>query len=332
MKNQLIIVLTAITLGAFLYTSLANDKVTNLVPPEIKAQFTLWKLENGKVYSGSENEYRLTVFYENIKEIQSLNDNSESATFSVNKFADLTFEEFKARHTGFKQIGTGTPSTELSLDEVPASINWVKKGAVTSIKNQEQCGGCWAFATAAALEGYQFITKNKLESLSMQQLIDCSSAYGNEGCDGGLPSQAYQYVIKKGIELNSEYPFTQQTDKCKYDPSKVVFRIGGFRRVQKYNNAQLKAAVAQQPVSVGVDSRGLQFYSGGILKQNCGQFLDHTVVIVGYGTQDGTPFWLVKNSWGVAWGEEGYFQVLRRTDKGPSPCGVSEQPTYPTGA
>ena len=330
MKNA-IILLTAITFGAVLYANLANEKATQ-IPASIKAQFAQWKLENGKVYSGSENEYRLTVFYNNIKQIKALNDNSDSATFGVNKFADLTAEEFKVKHTGFKQMVTDAPAVELSLEDVPASINWVNKGAVTSIKNQEQCGGCWAFATAAALESYQFITKNKLESLSMQQLIDCSSAYGNEGCNGGLPSWAYQYVEKKGIELNSQYPFTQETDNCKYQADKVVFRIGGFNRVQKYNNAQLKAAVAQQPVSIGVDAGALQFYTGGILRNNCGQQLDHAVVIVGYGTQNGTPFWLVKNSWGAGWGEKGYFQVLRRTDNGPSPCGVSEQPTYPTGA
>ena len=331
MKNTAIILLSAITFAAVLYNDLANDR-SSVVPVEIRTQFAQWKLQHGKVYASSENEYRLTVFNNNIKQIKKLNDNSETATFGINKFADLTPEEFKVKHTGFKQVDVSAPEVELSLENVPASIDWVKKGAVTSIKNQEQCGGCWAFATAANLESYQFLTKNRLESLSMQQLIDCSTAYGNEGCNGGLNSWAYQYVAKQGIELNSQYPFTQQNNACKYDASKVVFRIGGFNRVPKYNNAQLKAAVAQQPVSIGIDATALQFYTGGILNTNCGQQLDHAVSIVGYSTQNGTPFWLGKNSWGAGWGENGFFQILRRIDNGPSPCGVSEQPTYPTGA
>ena len=145
-------------------------------------------------------------------------------------------------------------------------------------------------------------------------------------------SQAFKYVIANGIETEAQYPYKMQNEQCHSNPSDYVFHISGYTPIGTYNNDQLQAGVAQQPVSVAVDANALQFYSGGIITSQCGQQLDHGVLAVGYGTSSGgTKYWIVKNSWGAGWGMNGYFEVLRKTGTGPSPCGISKMASYPTG-
>ena len=327
------ILTAAVILGASLYAGLQNNQTQ--VPAEIRVQFLQWKLANKKLYgSPSEDNYRLSVFYKNVLRINAHNNQGTKYTMAVNKFADLTSEEFKAKYTS----GSIVPPAEqanlssLSTEGLPSSIDWTTRGAVTPVKNQGQCGSCWSFSTTGSLEGLRAIEGHGLLSLSEQQLMDCSTSYGNHGCQGGLMPNAFKYVIANGIESEAEYPYEMRNDRCRSNPSKYVFHIRGFRIVRRYNNPQLKAAVARQPVSIAVDATALQFYQGGIINFGCGQQLDHGVLAVGYGNAQGENFWKVKNSWGAGWGEDGYFRVKRATrNRQVSQCGVSKFPSYPTG-
>jgi len=205
---------------------------------------------------------------------------------------------------------------------------------VTPVKNQGQCGSCWSFSTTGSTEGVNAINGKGLISLSEQQLVDCSGAYGNQGCNGGLMDNAFQYIIANGgICTEAAYPYTAQDGTCKNTCKKTVM-IAGFKDVTHNSDVALATAVAQQPVSVAIeaDQSSFQFYSGGVLTAACGTALDHGVLAVGYGTDTGVEYWKVKNSWGASWGEAGYIRLARgdQYNGGAGQCGIYSDPSYPT--
>jgi C1A family cysteine protease len=207
----------------------------------------------------------------------------------------------------------------------PESVDWRKEGAVTPVKDQGQCGSAWAFAATGAMEGIGFIKTRKLNALSEQQLIDCSSGYHNQGCSGGSPIDAFKYVIEKsiatskGIAAESSYPYrAREGSNCK--PAVSVLGIKGQGEVVRSVEA-LKEAVARQPVAVMVDARNWEHYKQGIFS-DCGSDLDHFVLVVGYTSE----YWIVKNSRGPGWGEHGYIHL-----KMGNTCGVTDMAVYPTG-
>ena len=218
--------------------------------------------------------------------------------------------------------------------DLPASVDWTAKGAVTPVKNQGQCGSCWAFSATGAVEGAHAINKGHLVSLSEQQLVDCSGSYGNQGCNGGLMDSAFKYIIQNGGICSEEaYPYEGRDSKCRSNSCTAVTKIGGFYDVPADNADALQAAVAKQPVAVAIeaDSSCFQFYSSGVLECACGSALNHGVLAVGYGEEGGKPFWNVKNSWGESWGAGGYIKMLRG-DKAPRAgmCGIQRSASYPT--
>jgi C1A family cysteine protease len=183
------------------------------------------------------------------------------------------------------------------------------------------------------LEGLNAITNGNLMSFSEQQLVDCSQSYGNNGCNGGLMDDAFQYVISQGIEQESTYPYTAETGTCQYAQTSTVFANTGYTDVTAQNPSQLQAAVAQQPISIAIeaDQPCFQFYSGGILNDaTCGTQLDHGVLIVGYGTEGGQAYWIVKNSWGASWGTNGYLLIANSGTSDAGICGINSMPSYPT--
>jgi C1A family cysteine protease len=300
--------------------------------------FDEWSIFYGKTYEPTERDYRETVYNTNLETIMLHNEGNSTWRMEVNKFADLTPAEFSSRFLGL----TKRPSRKLRSAEfvgnasaLPTSVDWSAKGAVTPIKNQEQCGSCWAFSTTGSVEGAWFIAKGQLPSLSEQQLVDCSTAEGNQGCNGGLMDYAFEYIIKnKGITTEAAYPYTATgPNKCQAAGKPVAATLSGYKDVSPNSETALLTAIVQQPVSVAVeaDQSVFQFYSGGVMNSACGTQLDHGVLAVGYGTaSSGGDYYKVKNSWGADWGEQGYILLARGTSFNPSgQCGIQMQPSYP---
>jgi C1A family cysteine protease len=280
-----------------------------------------------------EFEKRFEVFKSNMEYIREQNAQPHSYTLGVTPFADLTeseFSLFNGIRTG-GPLSTGCAKFQSSNNNVPASYDWRDHGAVTPVKDQGQCGSCWSFSATGAMEGAWAISKGSLVSLSEQQLVDCSKSYGNHGCNGGLMDDAFQYAKDNGMCLESAYPYTAKGGDCQ--KCEAVVSISGCVDVTKNNQVNLKEAVSNGPVSIAIeaDTKAFQLYTSGVLTGDaCGTNLDHGVLIVGYGADAGTEYWLVKNSWGPSWGDGGYIKIGRSdSTNDPGVCGIAMQPSYP---
>ncbi|KAF6158433.1 hypothetical protein GIB67_022030 [Kingdonia uniflora] len=261
-----------------------------------------------------------------------------------NRFADLTNEEFRATYLGYKP-GYSHPKKKATkkgkgahkhITDCPASIDWKKKGAVTKVKDQGSCGSCWAFSAVAAIEGINQIKTGKLISLSEQQLVDCDVKSTNKGCSGGLMDDAFNWIKKNGgLTTGSNYPYTGKDDSCnKSRCKKNLTSITGYKDVTANDEKSLQVAVARQPVAVAIDagSYTFQFYSDGVFTGYCGNQLNHGVTVVGYGggtEAESKKYWIVKNSWGTAWGESGYIRMKREVNDKEGICGIAIQSSYP---
>ncbi|KAI3970379.1 hypothetical protein MKX01_024026 [Papaver californicum] len=315
---------------------------------ELESEKSLWELyERWRSHHTvtrdlDEKHRRFNVFKENVKYIHNFNKKDAPYKLKLNKFGDMTNHEFKKSYAGSKVShhrmfrGERKPTENFmyeSVTNLPASVDWRTKGAVTPIKDQGQCGSCWAFSTIVAVEGINQIKTKKLVSLSEQELVDCDNSE-NQGCNGGLMEIAFEYITKNGgITTETNYPYKAQDGSC--DSTKEnshIVSIDGHQNVPTNDENALMKAVVNQPVSVAVDAgeSDFQFYSEGVFTGQCGTELDHGVAVVGYGTTvDGTKYWIVKNSWGSAWGEKGYIRMVRGVKAKEGLCGIAMEASYP---
>ncbi|XP_074594347.1 cathepsin L-like peptidase [Brevipalpus obovatus] len=300
-------------------------------------EWTKFKAQFGKKYATAEEEaQRHSIFVQNMEKVERHNERAKngqvSYTLGMNKFADLTFEEFSKTHLGFKNKGkVPAPRTHVKGDvsTLPASVDWRKKGIVTEVKDQGGCGSCWAFSAVASMESAHAQATGKLVELSEQNLVDCSRAEGDQGCSGGLMDYAFNYtIINGGIDTETSYPYIGEDGSCKFNVANVGLTLRNYTDIVSGDESALADAVSQRVVSVGIEVNGdFQLYKSGILSAACPDpaEIDHGVAAVGYGTEDGVDFWIIKNSWGKDWGEQGYVRFI----KGQDFCGVADWASYP---
>merc|ERR1719367_214655 len=289
-----------------------------------------------------EAESRREIWESNLKFIESHNSAAANGEFThtvgMNEYGDWTTEEFVTFFNGYSNTSISSQQRDFDRldtvhddDNVPAKVDWVNEGYVTEVKNQKQCGSCWAFSTTGSLEGQHFKKNKKLVSLSEQNLVDCDHV--DHGCMGGLMENAYGYIKEnKGIDTESSYPYTAKTGKkCLFKAEDVGATLQSYKTLPRGDEMALRKAVATiGPVSVAIDAghQSFHFYKEGVYYEpKCSPVhLDHGVLAVGYGTDEDKDYWLVKNSWGTTWGMDGYIKMSRNKKNN---CGIATDASYP---
>ncbi|PPD99111.1 hypothetical protein GOBAR_DD03840 [Gossypium barbadense] len=316
-----------------------QDDGVETQPLTAEHHFSLFKARFKKSYgSEEEHDYRFKVFRANLRRAARHQKLDPSATHGVTQFSDLTPGEFRKRFLGLRRLRLPKDANQapiLPTDNLPEDFDWREKGAVTPVKNQGSCGSCWSFSTTGALEGANFLATGKLVSLSEQQLVDCDHECDPEeagscdsGCNGGLMNSAFEYTLKAGGLMREEdYPYTG-TDRgtCKFDKSKIVAKVANFSVVSLDEDQIAANLVKNGPLAVAINAVFMQTYIGGVsCPYICSKRLDHGVLLVGYGSAGyapirlkDKPYWIIKNSWGETWGENGFYKICR----GRNVCGV----------
>ena len=290
---------------------------TQTKPESNLTEFQSWKAKfNMKFDSMFEEAYREKIFLANLAKINAHNINEHKTyEMGLNQFSALTEEEFAQQYLGTIVPTEAIVEVEQKDDIIVGDVDWVAGGAVTGVKNQGQCGSCWAFSATGGLEGLSKIGYGTLESFSEQQLVDCSGSYGNQACNGGLMDNAFKYVKDHGILHEDEYPYKAVKQTCSKNAG--PFKISGFTDIKDCNS--LASALTGRPISVAVDATNWSPYKSGVFN-NCKTSLNHGVLLVGVSDQ----YWWVKNSWGTSWGESGFIKLARGNT-----CGICNVASYP---
>ncbi|XP_051926162.1 procathepsin L-like [Hippocampus zosterae] len=327
-------------LGSLLLAVLWGASLGADVSPALDGHWELWKKAHDKVYRHQvEESGRRRIWEENLLMINLHNLEAtlglHTYELAMNHLGDLTKEEVSGTLTG-----TVVPS---DLDRIqlnfnwersappPPSLDWRKRGMVTQVRTQGSCGSCWAFSAVGALEGQLKKTTGALTSLSPQNLVDCSLDFGNHGCRGGFMTHAFRYVNKNGgIDSDRAYPYTAKRGECAYKPEDRAANCSGYSFVPKGDEDALKVALANVgPISVAIDASrsNFHFYRHGVYEDPaCSHKVNHGVLAVGYGKENGKDYWLVKNSWGVKFGDQGYIKMARNRL---NQCGIALHACFP---
>lgn len=326
----------SVIFGCLLATSLAlkNDR---------DYEWQVYKSGYGKQYEPVEEKIRRYIWESNMDYIERHNVEAEQGlhtfTLGMNEYGDMTSSEFVDVMNGYKQNATFnvckrySPPTE-GMTSRPEYVDWRKKGYVTNVKNQGQCGSCWAFSATGSLEGQNFKKTGKLVSLSEKNLMDCSKPEGNMGCHGGMMDRAFAYVIKNnGIDTEDSYPYVPKEGPCMFKRQNVGATAKGCKNIRSRSEQDLQAAVTSEgPISVAIDAsqRSFQLYRHGVYNEwRCSSSsfkLNHGVLVVGFGRDMATDYWIVKNSWGESWGQGGYIWMSRNKN---NQCGIATEATFP---
>ncbi|GFS28316.1 cathepsin L [Nephila pilipes] len=311
-----------------------------LFDPELNEHWENFKKSFGKVYEGKEEVARRLIWEQRVADVIRHNLRYDMGLHSyrkgINEYSDLAHDEFVRIFNGYKSEANFKSNASSWVPffnvQIPDKVDWRDKGLVTPVKNQQQCGSCWAFSTTGSLEGQHMKKTGDLVSLSEQNLVDCSGPEGNQGCGGGWMDQGFDYIKEnKGIDTEASYPYTAQDGTCHFKKSDVGATITGYVDIHSGDEEALKQAVATiGPISVAIDAshESFQTYQDGIYDEpECStDELDHAVLAVGYGTEDGSDYWLVKNSWGTTWGIKGYIKMTRNNG---NQCGIATKASYP---
>ncbi|XP_076880908.1 digestive cysteine proteinase 2 [Brachyhypopomus gauderio] len=312
---------------------------------DVTSDWTLWKEANGVSYEEERDDAERRVIWEN--NWQLIEENNERFhtgmsrfTMAMNKYGDLNRQEFNQLQGAKINSKTAKRGKNASARKLRihakrlgrSSVDYRPLGYVTEVKDQGYCGSCWAFSTTGAIEGQMFRKTGQLVSLSEQNLVDCSRPYGTYGCSGAWMANAYDYVIGNGLQASDTYPYTSvDTQPCFHDRSQAVAQISDYRFIPNGNEQALADALTTiGPITVAVDADhpSFLFYSSGIYEEpSCNpNNLSHAVLLVGSGSEGGRDFWILKNSWGTAWGEGGYMRMIRN---GSNTCGIASYALYP---
>jgi len=305
-----------------------------------RVQFEAFKRKYNKQYSSvMEEEYRYRVFEASMKRSASRNTPDSLASFGVTKFSDLTQTEFRTKYL-MKPLSLENlkpapiwEKKHQNMKAFPKTFDWSSKGVVSAVKNQEQCGSCWAFSATECIESvYALAQKKKSDVLGPQQIVDCDTQGQDQGCNGGYPYGAFEYIISAGgQESEAAYPYTAQDGTCQFNAADIEDKISNWQYVTQSSDetAMQTYVYGTSPISVCVDAADVwQDYNGGVVTTNsgCGTTLDHAVQVTGWLVQNNTNVWNVRNSWGSDWGENGYIWLQMGGDV----CGVADLVTAPT--
>jgi cathepsin L len=309
---------------------------------KLDQHWKLWKEANNKQYSVAEETIRRGIWESNLNKVQEHNLEADLGVHTfwlgMNAYADMTIGEFVKQMNGYNVTMRGERNTHRHSFtfnpsvKLPDTVDWRTEGYVTPVKDQGQCGSCWAFSATGSLEGQHFKATKNLVSLSEQNLVDCSTKQGNMGCNGGLMDYAFEYIkANNGIDTEPSYPYEARDGTCRFKSADVGATDTGYTDIaSKDENALQQAVATVGPISVAIDAShsSFQLYKRGVYNEKrCSQTqLDHGVLAVGYGVEGSKDYWLVKNSWGTSWGDKGYI-MMSRNDK--NQCGIATASSYP---
>ncbi|XP_064075099.1 cathepsin L-like proteinase [Vanessa tameamea] len=306
---------------------------------DVDDAFLSFKMQHKRNYKVDEHEMRKQIFKENLRRVIEHNQKNLDYKLTINKFSDLTDDELgylsATRPSDSRELGSmAFPHTEEEVDlmaqDLPESYDMRIEGFVSSIKNQGSCGSCWAFATAAAVEAT--LARNngaRNLDLSEQSLVDCAWGYNNWGCKGGTLDGVFKYVLKHGIPTEEDYGlYLDENGFCALDNMTDLYHIRGFAQVSVLSVNAMKVALYKYgPVTVAINASPIMQYKSGIFNDpDCNKsHYNHAVTVVGYGVRDGATYWVVKNSWGDDWGQDGYILFSAANNN----CHILEEAYYP---